>query len=582
MDEAPLCLGVAHSLTGAKWLNLSAQDNRMAQQLGQTHRYPPALANVLARLGVMPEDCEAYLDPKLRDLMPNPNGLRDMGAAVQRLNAAIAQKQRIAVFADYDVDGATSGALLYDYLLSLGISVTIYIPDRQGEGYGPNTPAMQRLGQEHDLIICVDCGTLSYEPIAQAGCDVIVMDHHQGGETLPDAVAVVNPNRQDETGDLGYLCAAGVVFFVLVALNGLRRDTGQDTPDLLPLLDLVALGTVADVAPLCGINRAFVRQGLKIMAQRQRIGLRALCDQAQLNTAPTSYHLGYVLGPRINAGGRVGRADLGLRLLTCRNADEASALAKRLDDLNTQRKEIEAEVQSYALIQAETRGLEQPFIWAAGENWHPGVLGIVAARLKARTNRPSLVMGIEGDLVKGSARSVRGIDMGRAIAQLCHEGFITQGGGHAMAAGLSLLKDQIDPAMARLQDLLCRQGADCIAQKELRIDAVLSPRAATPDLLEQLERAGPFGASAPAPRVAFPDLKVKFSKRIGENHLMVTLSDDHGAKLDGIAFGAFDSALGQVMPKHDGQRFHIAGQLEIDHWGGGPKVKRRIEDAGVA
>ena len=384
-------LGVELSLTGRRWVGLSDDQDRLAEAIAQVQRLPLPVARVLARRGVAPDEAPGFLAPALRDLLPDPMVLRDMGAAADRFLRALRDRQRIAVFADYDVDGGASAALLIVWLRAMGLGATLYIPDRIDEGYGPNVPAMQALGRAHDLIVCVDCGTLSHEPIAAAGCDVIVLDHHLGGDTLPPAVAVVNPNRQDEAGGLGHLCAAGVVFLVLVEANRRLRGEGVQGPDLMRLLDLVALATVADVAPLIGVNRALVRQGLAVMGRRERPGLVALADVARMTKAPDTHALGFLLGPRVNAGGRIGQADLGARLLATDNPAEAVVLAQRLDELNTERREIEAAVRAEAMAQAEARGTDGPLVWAAGEGWHPGVVGIAAARLRT-----------------GSARAVRG------------------------------------------------------------------------------------------------------------------------------------------------------------------------------
>ncbi|HSG56999.1 MAG TPA: DHH family phosphoesterase, partial [Paracoccaceae bacterium] len=343
------------------------------------------------------------------------------------------KRERIAVFADYDVDGGSSAALLVLWLRQMGLAATLYVPDRIDEGYGPNEPAMAALARDHDLILCVDCGTLSHGPIAAArGADVVVLDHHLGAETLPPALAVVNPNRQDESGDLAHLCAAAVVFLMLVEANRQLRDSGREGPDLISLLDLVALATVADVAPLVGVNRALVRQGLRVMARRERPGLVALADVARMDGPPSTYHLGFLLGPRVNAGGRIGQADLGARLLACDNPVEAKAMAARLDSLNTERRDIEAAVRAEAMAQAEARGLDAPLVWAAGEGWHPGVVGIVAARLKEATGRPAVVIGLDGNEGKGSGRSVAGVDLGAAIQRIAAEGLLIKGGGHKM------------------------------------------------------------------------------------------------------------------------------------------------------
>ena len=576
-------LGVERSLTGRRWIGPAPDITRHAEALMQQTALPPALCQTLSRLGVAPEEVQTYLEPTLRALLPDPRSLRDMEPAAGRILQAVRNRERIAIFADYDVDGGASAALLIDWLRQLDCTATLYVPDRIDEGYGPNETAMEALASVHDLIVCVDCGTLSHGPIAAArDADVVVLDHHLGGETLPDAFAVVNPNRQDENGELAHLCAAGVVFLTLVEAGRQMRESGVQGPDLMSMLDLVALATVADVAPLKGVNRALVRQGLKVMAQRARPGLVALCDVGRLDTAPKSYHLGFVLGPRVNAGGRIGKADLGARLLATTDPHEAKSIAERLDALNTERREIEEAVRAQALEQAEERGFDAPLVWAAGEGWHPGVVGIVASRLKERTNRPSIVIGFDGDAGKGSGRSVSGIDLGAAIQKLAAEGHLEKGGGHKMAAGLSLSRGQLEPAMARLTEILIKQGADQLGASDLRLDGPLMPGAATPELVEQLEEAGPFGAGAAAPRFVFPDMQIGFAKRVGSSHLKISFGDGLSARIDAISFGAFDGPLGPALEHHGGARFHLAGRLEINEWGGRRSVQLRLEDAAAA
>lgn len=536
----------------------------------------------MARLGVNPEDAEQYLEPQLRTLLPDPRGLTDMTTASVRLLKALNESEKIAIFADYDVDGAASAALLLTWLGSFGSSATLYVPDRIDEGYGPNDAAMAALARDHDLIICVDCGTLSHGPISKAkAADIIVLDHHLGSETVPDCVAVVNPNRQDEIGDLGHLCAAGVVFLCLVECGRLLRKVGRKAPDLMGYLDLVALATVADVAPLTGVNRAFVRQGLKVMATRSRPGLMALADQAKMDSAPGANHLGFLLGPRINAGGRIGQADLGARLLSTNNLEEAQKLSEYLDQLNVERRQIEDTVRAEAFAQAQERGFDTPLVWAAGEGWHPGVVGIVAARLKEAANRPAIVISLDGKEGKGSGRSVAGIDLGAAIHNLTQQGVLLKGGGHKMAAGFTVSQPLLQPAMEKLTKLLKKQGADKLSISNLRLDSVLMPEAATTDLVAQLENAGPFGAGAPAPRFAFPSMAISFAKRVGENHLKIRFGDGLGTSIEAISFGAFDTALGPTLERHDGRRFHLAGRLEINKWQGKHSVQLRLEDAAL-
>lgn len=573
-------LDVGTSLCGRRWIGPQVEVDRAAQALVQSRGLDRALALVLARRGVAEGEVEAFLSPSLRDLLPDPRSLRDMEAAAARFLQAVKGRERIAVFADYDVDGGTSAALLLDWLRLMGREATLYVPDRIDEGYGPNVPAMQELGRTHDLIICVDCGTLSHEPVAKAGCDVVILDHHLGGETLPDCVACVNPNRQDEDGALAHLCAAAVVFLMLVEANRqARKDGASKLPDLMGMLDLVALATVADVAPLVGVNRAFVRQGLVVMGRRARPGLAALADVAKMDAAPSAYHLGYLLGPRINAGGRIGKADLGARLLASEDPHEAQAMADRLNELNAERREIEASVTAAAMAQAEERGIDAPLVWAAGEGWHPGVVGIVASRLKEATNRPAVVIGLDDDEGKGSGRSIAGVDLGAAIQRLASEGLLIKGGGHKMAAGLTVARDQLHPAMERLSELLGRQGAGTGGAADLRLDGVLMPGAATVPLVREIEKAGPFGAGASAPRFAFPDVGISFAKRVGDSHLKIRFGDGLGASLDAIAFGAFDGPLGPALSKTSGGRFHLAGRLEINTWQGRQSVQLRLEDA---
>ncbi|WP_158966575.1 single-stranded-DNA-specific exonuclease RecJ [Chachezhania sediminis] len=583
MTDLGAYLGVENSLTGRRWVGPTLEADRAAEAMVRMTGLDRAVCQVLVRRGVPAEHATQFLEPKLRDLLPDPRSLKDMETAAARVLAAVERRQRIAVFADYDVDGGSSAALLITWLRALGREATLYVPDRIDEGYGPNVPAMQALAKAHDLIICVDCGTLSHEPLAAAvGADVVVLDHHLGGETLPPALAVVNPNRQDEDGELGHLCAAGVVFLMLVEAGRQMREAGHRGPDLMALLDLVALATVADVAPLIGVNRALVRQGLTVMARRERPGLVALSDVSRMDMAPTPYALGFLLGPRVNAGGRIGQADLGARLLSTLDPREAQALAEKLDQLNTDRRAIEAAVREAAMAQAEARGLEAPLVWAADEGWHPGVVGIVAARLKEATNRPAVVIGLEGNEGKGSGRSVAGVDLGASVHRVAAEGLLIRGGGHRMAAGLTVARDKLEPAMERLSELLERQGAGAAGPADLVLDGTLMASAAQVPLIEKIEAAGPFGAGAPAPRFALPDMAVTFARQVGDGHLKATFSDSTGKRLDAIAFGAWNGPLGQRLSVQGNGRFHVAGRLEINHWQGRQTVQLRLDDAAPA
>ena len=580
--SSPSFLNVQSSITGRRWVGPDASVDRAAQQIEQITGLPDIIARLLADKGVDPAEAEGYLAPKLRDLMPDPSELADMDAASERLAQAVYRRQRIAIFGDYDVDGAASVALLVDWLRQLGLAATLYIPDRIDEGYGPNIPALTDLGAAHDLIICVDCGTLSHEPIAaarQAGADVLVVDHHLPGPDLPDAI-VVNPNRADDGAGLGHLCAAGVVFMLLVAVNRMLRAQTK-VPDLMAMLDLVAVATVADVAPMIGLNRAFVRSGLAVLARRNRPGLVALADVSGLNAPPTSRDLGFALGPRINAGGRIGAADLGARLLSTEDPNEATALAERLDQLNKERRDIETVVQDAAIRQIEARGELGALVWAAGEGWHPGVVGIVASRLKDRFNRPAVVIGLDGDEGKGSGRSVGGVDLGSSIAALTAQGLLLKGGGHKMAAGLTVAAAEVEAVMQALSDLLHRQGAGQRGMEDLRILGAMAPSAATPDLVEQIDAAGPFGPSNAAPRIAFSNVVPSGVRIVGNGHCQARFSGAGGGTLASITFGAVDSGIAGFLEAAAARRqpVHVAGRLEIDDWGGRRKAKLRLEDA---
>ncbi|MEO0682401.1 MAG: single-stranded-DNA-specific exonuclease RecJ [Pseudomonadota bacterium] len=577
-------LGIEMSATGRRWVGPDAAEERAGLALAQASGLPEAVARVLAARGVGAAEAEAYLEPRLRDLMPDPSSLRDMDLAAERLARAVRHGERIALFGDYDVDGAASSALALRWLRGLGRDATVYIPDRMTEGYGPNVPAMAKLGASHDLVVCLDCGTAAPGPLAaaaEAGADVLVIDHHLAGETLPPALAVVNPNRQDEDGALGHLCAAGVAFLWLAAANRVLRAAGREAPDLMGMLDLVALATVADVAPLTGLNRALVRQGLKVMARRTRPGLAALADAARLTSRPEAYHLGYVLGPRINAAGRVGDSALGARLLATDDPHEAQALAERLEGLNRERRDVEAAVLDAAITQAEARGADGPLVWAAAEGWHKGVVGIVAARLKERFERPAVVIGLQGEEGAGSARSVPGVDMGAAISALAREGLLLKGGGHRMAAGLTVAADGVEAAMDALARKLARQGAGAAGPREMRIDGALAPGGATAELCELLESAGPYGQSAPAPRFAIAGARAAYAKPMGEGHLRLRLTGEGGA-VDAVAFRVGGTELGELLSASGGAPLHVAGRLEVDDWGGRRKARLRVEDAAPA
>jgi single-stranded-DNA-specific exonuclease len=582
-------LKVERSRLGRRWES-RCSDQRLAWALSQRLTLPDVVGRVLAGRGLGLDGIEDFLQPTLRKLLPDPYRFKDMDRAVARLRAAIEGGESIAVFGDYDVDGATSSALLKRFLAAAGVPLRVYIPDRLTEGYGPNAPALLRLKSEGiSLAITVDCGTTAHDALSvakEAGLSVIVLDHHTAEPRLPPVHAMVNPNRLDEDGAFGQLAAVGVTFVFLVGLNralreaGWYRQIGREEPDLRRWLDLVALGTVCDVVPLTGLNRAFVAQGLKVMAGRRNAGLAALSDVARLDQAPGTYHAGFLLGPRVNAGGRVGRSDLGARLLACDDAGEAAELAAELDGYNNERREIERFVLDQALAQVEAgEAVSDGLVLAAGEGWHPGVIGIVASRLKERTNLPALVVALEEDIGKASGRSVPGVDLGAAVIAARQSGLLINGGGHPMAAGLTVAKDRLPALRAFLDERLARRMAEIDYRPALGIDAVLQPGAARADLVQRLDEIGPYGVGNPEPRFVLPEAQILGPQVVGENHVRCTLLGTDGARLKAIAFRALDSALGETLMRRQGLPLHLAGKLRLDTWAGGDAVQFIIEDA---
>jgi len=575
--------GLERSVLGRRWQPRLA-DPRAALALAQRAGLSETVARILAGRGVDAEHAAAFLDPRIRDAMPDPSHLKDMDKAVDRLIAALDANEPIAIFGDYDVDGATSAALLHNHLEALGAHVRHYIPDRMKEGYGPNAPALLKLAQEGvRVVVTVDCGTTAHAPLAAAAdakLDVIVVDHHAAEVSLPQAFAIVNPNRIDQTSALGQLAAVGVAFLLLVALNRALRKRGRDAPDLLEALDLVALGTVADVVPLTGLNRAFVAQGLKAIAARGRIGIAALADVAGLAETPQAFHLGFLLGPRVNAGGRVGEADLGVRLLTTRDPSEATELAKRLDGYNRDRQRIEAEVLASALAQAEANQSDLTLV--ADEGWHPGVIGIVASRLKDRFDKPALVVALDGDVGKGSARSAFGWDIGAATIAARQAGLLINGGGHANAAGLTVARDALPNLRAFLEAHLAEHLKRASRATVLDYDDVVPLSAATPSFLDELEQVGPFGMGNPEPRFVLAGVRVAKADIVGTNHVRCFLQDARGNRLASIAFRSLDSELGSLLLRGDGAPLHLVGRLKRDTYRGAMRVQFHIEDAGTA
>jgi single-stranded-DNA-specific exonuclease len=562
-------LGVQQSLTGRRW-SLTPTDERLAMALSQRHGVPEIVARVLASRGVGLGEVESFLAPKLRDLLPDPCRLKDMRAGAERLAAAITGGERIAVFGDYDVDGATAAALLLRFLSAVGAPPRLYIPDRLREGYGPNAPALLELRRQGvSLVVTVDCGIVAHGPLAAAaaaGLDVIVVDHHLGRESLPPAIAVINPKRLDDTRGLDHLAAVGVAFLLAVDVNRLLRQAGwyagRVQPDLRQWLDLVALGTVCDMVPLCGVNRAFVAQGLTIMARRGNAGLRAIGDVAGLAGRPGARDLGFAIGPRINAGGRVGEADLGARLLATDDPDEAVVLARRLDSLNRERQAIEQTVMNGALARLAGDGGGQPLLWAAGDGWHPGVIGIVASRLVERFRRPAVVIGLDGGRAVGSGRSVPGLDLGSAVNAAAQAGLLIKGGGHAMAAGFTMDAAGIDALFAFLAGRLATDGEAQARLRVLPVDAVLTLAGAVGLPAGVLAALAPFGSGHPEPRFVLPGVRLQNVRAVGGQHLCCSLADGAGARLQAIAFRCADQPLGRALVDHAGMPFHLAGRLQ--------------------
>jgi single-stranded-DNA-specific exonuclease len=595
-DVERFFLNVEKSATGRAWRDrLDARGLARATTITQRLGTPELLARVLAGRGVEAADAEAYLDPTIKNLMPDPSVLTDMAAASARLADAVTRGEKVAIFGDYDVDGATSAALLTRYLRQCGLDPIVHIPDRIFEGYGPNVDAIKSFAEKSvTLLVTVDCGTTSNVTLLEAanlGLDVVILDHHQADVELPKAAAIVNPNRADDLSGLGYLCAAGIVFMTLVALTRelRQRDFFTDArpaPDLLSMLDLVALGTVADVVPLKGLNRAFVAKGLIALRRREQIGLTALMDAARLNGPPEAFHLGFLLGPRINAGGRIGRADLGVRLMLEDDSIEAGRIAAELDRLNGERRLIEvaavaqAEAEAMASLGIEEKGA---VVVTAQEGWHPGVVGLVAARLKERYGRPAFAIALEpGGTGTGSGRSIAGVDLGRAVRQAVSDGLLIKGGGHAMAAGVTLQKGALGAFRAFLEETLAASVDVSRRDSALKIDGAVSAGGVTPALCETLSKAGPYGAGNPEPVLALPGHTLAYVDPVGENHVRARFKSGDGKFVNAIAFRVAGTPLGKALLDNRGRQMHAAGYLTVDRWQGEERVQMRLTDVAVS
>ena len=582
-------LDIAHSISGQPWhWRGGAIDG-----LSGDFRPDDLVTGLLLSRGCDRADIEAYRTPTIRNFMPNPSIFRDMERAAERIVAAIEQGEKITIFGDYDVDGATSAALLIRLLRDLGLDAGYYIPDRLMEGYGPSGEALVKLAEQgSSLIVTVDCGAQAFEALAQAkaaGVDVIVVDHHKCAAELPVAHSLVNPNRLDEEEGAahGHLAAVGVAFLLGAAIVRQLRAKGyfedRSEPRLIELLDIVALGTVADVAALRGLNRAFVAQGLKVMAAQRNIGLNALLDSSRLDRAPIASDLGFRLGPRINAGGRVGRSDLGVRLLTTDDPEEARAIAAELERYNEERRAIEAAVTEQALEKGKGQD-NRSVALVSGKGWHPGVIGIVASRLKEKLHRPAIVIAIdENGIGKGSGRSVAGADLGSAVMAAKDTGLLTAGGGHPMAAGLTVAEDKIDALADFLDERMAEDVAQARGERALQLDAIVAPGGMTPAFVEALEEGGPYGMGWPAPRIATGPVRVIKADIVGTDHVRTIVAGEDGRSLKTIAFRAADTPLGQAMLSAGGMRkLWVAGRAKIDDWGPRPAAELHLEDAAWA
>ncbi len=598
-SSPPALFGIENSLGGRSWRWRGGNMDVGAQVSGEGEGFgleDDLVTQLLLSRGVAREDLERHRNPTLRSFLPDPSEFRDMDIAAERLVQAVLTNEAVTIYGDYDVDGATSAALLVRLLRMLGHEARYYIPDRLLEGYGPSGEALVRIGEEgSSLIVTVDCGAMAHEALAMAhtaGVDVIVVDHHKCSVELPKTVALVNPNRLDESdigASHGHLAAVGVAFLLAIATVRCLRDrgffAGMAEPDLMSLLDLVALGTVADVAALHGLNRAFVAQGLKVMARRENIGMAALIDASRLSRAPTCSDLGFALGPRINAGGRVGEATLGVRLLTTEDADEARDISAKLSTLNEERRAIEAEVQEAAEAQLD-RQHNRAVVVVAGQGWHPGVIGIVAGRIKEKTGKPTLVVALDADPDgngKGSGRSIAGVDLGAAIIAASENGLLIAGGGHAMAAGLTIAPGQLDPLSDWLDAQLGSTVVTAMAGQAMLLDLAVAPGGLTPQLVATLESAGPYGMGWPGPRIVVGPVRLIKADIVGNDHLRLIVGGQDGGSFKAIAFRAAQSAMGQaLLHGAQGRKIWLAGRAKIDDWGSRPAAELHLEDAAWA
>ena len=599
IDEGRTFLSVKQSISGKRWVDrLTPSLDTVALDIAQKADIPDLIARILAGRGVGANEAVDFLNPTIKNLMPDPHVLQDMEAAAKRIADAVEKQQTVAIFGDYDVDGATSSAVLYRFLNAFGVSARIYIPDRIIEGYGPNPAAIRQLIEEGaELIVTVDCGVSSFDALIEAeklGVDVVVLDHHQVSTELPPAHAIVNPNRHDDRSNLGHLAAVGVTFMAVVAIHRILRESASQADaaksfDLLKLLDLVALGTVCDVVPLQTLNRAFVTKGIIAMRSMGNVGLSALARVSRVEGPLEPYHLGFLLGPRINAGGRIGDAGLGARLLTMSDAFEADEVAQRLDILNAERQALEkamleeADVQAFAEVGVDnTLEGRASVLITSSSDWHPGVLGIVASRLKDRYRRPSFALAFDASgKGTGSGRSMSGVDLGKAVRLAVEEGILLKGGGHAMAAGLTVNREKLGDLRIFFEEMLKDDVAKARALRSITIDGALTARGASLPLMAEIDRAGPYGPGHPSPIFAFPSHRITYANVVGKGHVKLSIKAGDGASLNAIAFRVADEPLGKALVENKQKPVHLVGQLSKNSWQGRVTPQLRVIDAAL-
>ena len=580
-------LDVDSSCRGLRW-QARCQDEAAVTELEQVKSLDNLTSRLLAGRGIDPDAAEEFLNPSLRGSMPDPSTMQDMNKAAALIMDAVQAKQKITVFADYDVDGGTSAAQLIKWGRGFGVEIGLYVPDRVKEGYGPSVEAFKQLKSEgNDLVVTVDCGAAAQTALEAAkdlGLPIVVIDHHLMHGSLPPCAALVNPNREDDTSGLGHLAAAGVTFMLLVALNREARKRGlEDVPNLLDLLGLTALGTLCDVVSLTSLNRAIVAQGLKVLSKGGNIGVNALADVAGTNAPYTTYHCGFILGPRINAGGRIGKAEMGAEMLSTENAQLAYSHAAELDRVNTARKTLQDQMINEALEEAFKLPQDDAVIIVSMEGWHPGVIGIVAGRLKDRFDKPAIVIGVnEEGLGKGSGRSLSGVNLGEAITQAKEAGLLLSGGGHAMAGGLTVEASKIPELTKFLNKILKDEVIEARKNLSLKIDALIAPSAANQSLIKRIEDVGPYGAGNPQPLFAFSDLRIAYAQRVRGGHVRCSFEDGLGGRINGICFRADETGLDQILLDPNAPRVHVAGRLKADSWKGRSKIDLQLVDLAIA